>query len=274
MRKRDSFGCQSLDRAINILRRVTIEGSAGMRLVDIQQATGLSRPTVHRILGALTRQGLIEQQFETRRYRVGREANFINSDYGQWAEHLRRLCKDTLSSAAAEMGDTVLLLSRSGNGTVCVDRCSGPQADQPLTVEVGTRRPLAAGAGGLAILSAMSEAQSMAIVQALKPQLAAFPNASQRTLGIAIRTARSAGYAFSDGYVRSSVRGVAVPIVNAAGEPIAALAVAAIYDRIRPENLPHIGEILTRHRLTIENLLAEMTPGPPANVMGHLVNDG
>ncbi|MDB5452530.1 MAG: IclR family transcriptional regulator [Caulobacteraceae bacterium] len=261
MRKRDPSGCQSLDRGINILRRLAIEGSAGMRLIDIQRATGLTRPTVHRILGALSRQGLVEQRFESRRYRVGQETNFINSDYGQWTERLRRLCKDSLTAAAAELGDTVILLARSGNGTVCVDRASGANAEQPLTVEVGTRRPLGAGAGGLAILSAFDDAQASKILQVLKPQFENFPNASQRTLTIAIRAARTQGYAFSDGYVRSNVRGVAVPIVNRDGTPIGALASAAVYDRLKPEDLPRVAGILGHHRATIERLLSRSDGG-------------
>jgi len=255
MRKRNPSGCQSLDRGIAILRRLTIEGAAGMRLIDVQQATGLTRPTVHRILGALSRHGLVEQQFGTRRYRVSQETSLINSGYGGWAERLRRSCKDALTEAANELGDTLILLARSDNLTVCVDRYSGPYPEQPLTVEIGTRRPLGVGAGGIAILSAFDEALSVQILDTLRPELAAFPNATLKILKIAVRAARRAGYAFSDGYVRSNVRAVAVPILNDWNLPIGALSVVSVYDHIKPEDIPRIAAVLGRYRAIIERLI-------------------
>jgi len=44
---------QTVDRAVGILNCLGHSGEAGMRLVDLQRALGLKRPTVHRILASL-----------------------------------------------------------------------------------------------------------------------------------------------------------------------------------------------------------------------------
>jgi len=227
-----------------------------MRLIDLERSTGLTRPTVHRILGALSRRGLVEQQFETRRYRISQETGFIRSEFGLWAQRLRHLCKQPLCDAATDIGDTVILLARSGKSTVCVARFSGKHREQPLMVEIGTSRPLGVGAGGIAILSALEDTQATAIVRSLRPQLKFFPNASPHAITIAVRTARANGYAFSDGFVRSNVRGLAVPILNERKTPIGALCTAATYDRINSKSLPHIADTLMHYQETIERLIA------------------
>jgi DNA-binding IclR family transcriptional regulator len=255
MRKRDPSGCQSLNRGLDILRRLAIEGRSGMRLIDLQRNTKLTRPTVHRILGALTRQGLVEQEFETRRYRMSVETGLISSEYGVWAQRMRKLCREQLEHTAEELGDTILLLARAGSTTVCVDRTSGTNSRQALTVDIGTSRPLGVGAGGIAVLSALSEEESTAMLQSLRPRLAHYPNASLRSLTIAVRSARANGYAFSDGFISSSVRGVAVPIMNPDGSPIGALCVAAVYERVNNKTLRAIVKVLIQQRDKISQLM-------------------
>jgi DNA-binding IclR family transcriptional regulator len=255
MRKRDPSGCQALNRGIDILRRLAIEGRAGMRLIDLQRTTNLTRPTVHRILGALTRQGLVEQEFETRRYRMSLETGFISSEYGLWAQRMRKLCREQLESAATALGDTVILLARVGSTTVCVDRTSGSNSRQALTVDIGTSRPLGIGAGGIAVLAGVGEEEATTLLQSLRPQLAHYPNASLRSISIAVRSARANGYAFSDGFLSSSVRAVAVPIMNRENNPVGALCVAAVYERINNKTLRDIVEVLSQHRNRISQLV-------------------
>ncbi|WP_029010030.1 AMP-binding protein [Azospirillum halopraeferens] len=66
-------GTQSLERAIALLRVVAAKGEAGARLADLMAAAGLTKATTHRMLAALVREGLLEQDEATRRYHPGRE---------------------------------------------------------------------------------------------------------------------------------------------------------------------------------------------------------
>ena len=67
------MGLQLLDRAVSLLRALGGGGEDGLRLVDLQRATGLSKPTAHRLLAGLVENGLVAHDAATRRYRLGHE---------------------------------------------------------------------------------------------------------------------------------------------------------------------------------------------------------
>jgi DNA-binding IclR family transcriptional regulator len=77
--KGDPGGTQSLDRAVAVLRIVASRAGKGIRLVDVVERSGLSKPTVHRLLQALERQGLVAQDMDTRLYHLGPEAFVIGT---------------------------------------------------------------------------------------------------------------------------------------------------------------------------------------------------
>jgi DNA-binding IclR family transcriptional regulator len=53
------MGVQTIDRAVAVLNWLGNSGEQGIRLVDLQRALGLKRPTVHRILSSLVDHGLV-----------------------------------------------------------------------------------------------------------------------------------------------------------------------------------------------------------------------
>src|SRR5215207_8985587 len=61
-------GTQSIRRALLVLRVLSTAGHAGLPLIDVARATGLARPTAHRVLRALLAEGVIDQRPRTRRY--------------------------------------------------------------------------------------------------------------------------------------------------------------------------------------------------------------
>jgi DNA-binding transcriptional ArsR family regulator len=65
-------GSQTVDRATRLLRYVCAAGEAGRQLSEIVKQSGLTKPTVRRILIALIDNGLLEQD-EDRKYFAGPE---------------------------------------------------------------------------------------------------------------------------------------------------------------------------------------------------------
>ena len=72
-----SGGTQSLERAIALLRAVAASGPEGARLADLMTGAGLSKATTHRLLMALAREGLVEQDARSRRYHPGRDLDAL-----------------------------------------------------------------------------------------------------------------------------------------------------------------------------------------------------
>lgn len=75
--RESASGTQSLQRAVSLLRQVAARGGRGARLTDLVADSGLSKATVRRLLSAMIREGLIEQEAATRRYYLGPESYLL-----------------------------------------------------------------------------------------------------------------------------------------------------------------------------------------------------
>ena len=149
-------GKQSIERAACVMRVIASRNATGLRLVDISRHAKLERPTAHRILRCLIAEGMVRQDPETRHYFLGH----LIFELGLAASsnfNLRDICHPSLVRLAEKTGDTVFLTIRSGYDTVCIDRKEGSFPIRTLTLDVGTRRPLGVGAGGLALLMSLPD---------------------------------------------------------------------------------------------------------------------
>lgn len=228
----------------------------GMRLTDVQRRAGLSKPTAHRLLASLISHELVQQDPHTKLYRVGPALDtlrWVRSDSGP---DLKRICTAPVLRLAEESGDTVFLMARDRLETVCIGRESGSYPIRAITVEVGTRRPLGVGAGGIAILGTLPAAEARRIVASLAPRLESAPLTSADQIVRSSDNARRTGYAASDGHVVKGVRGIAVSLRDSGGSPVAAVGIAAISERMRTSRAPQLLEMLQRERSVIEGELA------------------
>jgi DNA-binding IclR family transcriptional regulator len=248
---------QSLERALTILQHLGSAGEQGLRLLDLQEKTGLARPTVHRLLATLVARGFAARGAESHRYCLGPELAVLGWSVLNRLD-LREVCQPEVYELAQETGDTAFLTVRSGYDTVCIDRKMGPYPIRAFTVDVGTRRPLGVGAGGVAFLAALEARETAEICKAIAPRLKAYASVSAATIQEAVAACRRDGYALSDGLVMKGIRGLALTVRDAKGWPVAAVSIAAVRDRITPSRLPALVEALRRHRRAIERRLARL----------------
>lgn len=249
------MGLQTLDRAVTLLRALGSSGEEGMRLIDLQGTAKLTKPTTHRLLSALVAHGLVVRDPNSRRYRLGRELAILGWSVAHRQQDLRMLAMQSALLLAEETGDTVFVVVRSELDTVCIERRSGAYPIKALTVDVGTRRPLGVGAGGLAILASLQPEHCEGTLEAVAGRLAGQTLASSSQIRGAIREARKAGFALSNGYVTEGVRGIAVAIRDFLDEPIAAIGIAAIAARIPPARIAELAQRLERERRRLESRL-------------------
>lgn len=242
---------QTLDRAMAVLR--LLHGHPeGLRLVDIQDALKLHKPTAHRLLASMVSHGLADQDPQSRRYALGTAFASLRPAQADPRTRLARLCESSVLRLAEETGDTVLVMARDQLDTVCVARASGSYPIRAITVEVGTRRPLGIGAGGLSILGALPRAEARRIVTALSRRLAGYAPATLEQILRASDYARKAGYAVSDEAVARGVRAVGVCVRDADGVPVAAIGIAAISQRLQPNRIADLVGLLRRERVLLE----------------------
>lgn len=248
---------QSLDRAIGLLRILASSGSDGCRLVDLQEQTGLTKPTIHRLLNSLRKAEFVEQVEATRRYRLGDELAMLGWSARRKVYDLRDLAMEDMVAVASKTGDTSFLAVRSAHESVCIDRQTGAYPVKAFIVEVGTRRPLGVGASGVAMLAALEPQQAEQVFEATRSQMAKSPLASEARVRAAVAAAKRNRFALSDELVVKGVRAVAVSIRDAAGRPVAGISVAAISERLPDTRIPEMVKILRQHANHIEQRIAD-----------------
>lgn len=251
---------QSLDRGIALLHLLAEAGQDGRRLAEIQRETGLSKPTVHRLLSTLKRHALVEQADNSKRYCLGPEIAVLGWSATRRLYDLKDVCDEDMAALATGTGDTSFLVVRSGYETICIDRQTGAYPVKAFTVDVGARRPIGIGATGIALLAAMTTAQADEALVAMEPAFAQYP-ASLPKVRAAISAARRSGYALSDGTVLKGVRGLAMNIRNARGKTVASMGIAAISDRVSETRIPELVRTLKARIHHIEQRLAQSDTG-------------
>lgn len=236
-------GTQSLERAVVLLRAIASHGRRGMRIADVVAVAGLPQSTCSRMLQCLLREGLAWQDPHTRKFFVGPLVHEL-ALVARPPERLDEACRPALEQLAETTGDTVYLSERSGFEALCTARVLGDYPIKALSLDVGVRRPLGVGAGGLAMLAAMPVDEAEAIVQAIGPRYEAHGGWTAAAMHAAVAQARRDGHACIDGVVtRGSVSiGVALP-----GLPTrAAVSVAAISGRLDAERRVWLARLIRR----------------------------
>ena len=72
-----SGGIQSVDRAVSVLEFLSREGWAGV--TEVAHGLRIHKSTAYRLLATLKERGLVEQDMETERYRLGLGLVFLAS---------------------------------------------------------------------------------------------------------------------------------------------------------------------------------------------------
>jgi DNA-binding IclR family transcriptional regulator len=223
-------GAQSIRRSLAILRIVASGQESGVRLVDVCNALGLNRPTVHRILRVLVEEGAVEKDAESHRYLIGREVSLLG--LARIARFpIRAIAEPHLRELAQALGDTIFLTIRNGDDSVCLAREPGSYPIKVLSIEVGARRPLGVGVAGLVLLGDLPADEIRGIVQRNASRLRAL-KLEPATIAARARRADAAGHAYVAAGVVPGTSAVAVPVRHPDGRVLAALALTAIRDRL------------------------------------------
>ena len=246
-------GTQSIERVVSMLRIVASRGRNGMRLGEVTAASGLPTSTCFRMLQRLESEGLFERHPVTRKYFLGpllHELGLLVRPRYQLVDR----CEQALAELADHTQDTVYLSERRGLEAVCSARALGSYPIKALTLDVGVRRPLGVGAGGLAILCSLPEAEAEEIIEANAQRYAKLSTLDPGRVRAAVLEGRARGFAFLDSPVipGTAAVGVAFP----ADDPIAAISVAAIASRMDEARRVEVAAELHRQARRLTRALA------------------
>jgi DNA-binding IclR family transcriptional regulator len=242
----DTPGVGVIHRSFAIIRTLGSSQPDGCRVTHLAKVLGLSQPTVHRLLGALIEEGIVEQDTGTKLYRLSVEFFAMAAQAGN-PNGMRELCRPSLLQLCSSLGETIFLLVRSNFDAVCLDMCEGPFPIRTFTGDIGGRVALGVGQGSLAILAFLPEEEREEIIRYNVPRLRAYGVLDEVYLRAEIERTRSLGYAGRNSSLLEGMAGAAVPILDRSGRAIAALSIGTLATRLDNDRLPVVIDLLRRH---------------------------
>ncbi|WP_284179714.1 helix-turn-helix domain-containing protein [Rhabdaerophilum sp. SD176] len=257
----EAFGAQSAIRTLRLLRLLGDAGTEGASLAALVRQSGLSKPTCRRLLIALMEEGMAVQDTATRLYFLGREIYLLGmvaaDRYG-----IHRVALDSVARLAQRTGDAAFLQVRHGEEVVCLAREDGTFPLRSHVLKAGDRHLLGAGAGPLAILAALPEAEAEAYLAGHARPLAERYPPLVPLLPDLLRETRERRYSLNRGILFPGSWGMAMAIRGPSGRIEACLSLAAVESRMQPDREPELAALLAAEVQLVEQRLAR-APGPP-----------
>jgi DNA-binding IclR family transcriptional regulator len=229
----DVPGAQTLRRGLAVLKLLTRVGPGGLRMSEIGRRLGLNKTTAARLTRALLDESFISHDPATRTYRLGPEA-FAVGLAAEPSYVLQRLAAPRLRALALECGDWVFFSVLHGNEAVCLSREEGDIPIPMQALKVGDRVPLGVGAGGLAILAALPEAEAEAALAANAPLIERnYPRCTLPVIRAALQETRDKGFSLVPGLIVDGYWAMGVAVINGLGRPEAAISLVASEARMQ-----------------------------------------
>jgi DNA-binding IclR family transcriptional regulator len=251
-------GAQAIRRALTVLRILAAGREAGVPLADVIRATGLTRPTAHRLVHVLIEEGIVERNEKTGYYAIGGQVPELALARPSRSP-LLSAADGVLKRASQQLGDTLFLTVRTGNDTLCVDRRIGAYPIQVLSIEVGARRPLGVSSAGVAILAAMPAQEARKIVAANEARFDVYRTDATTVLA-QVTAARRRGYNLREIGLVQGTKSISTWIKTPDGHPSAAMTVSAVRTRLGPRREEEVVEILLKAARAIEQQMRSPAP--------------
>lgn len=200
--------------------------SPSYTLNEFAAMLNMSKGTIHRILVTAEKCGFVEQDPETRRYRLGLKMFELGSVVEKRMD-LRSESLPVLKKLSEITGQTSYILIKSGYEAVGIERVEGHNYLRMLFLEVGKRMPLNLGGGPKVLLAYMSDKEVEDFIENA-PMEAWTDNTivEREKLWDEVQKIRETGISLSMEDVTVGAAAVGAPIRNTYGEVIAAVSIA------------------------------------------------
>ena len=228
----DGNAVRSVDRAAALLLALgESHGEAGV--TELARRLGLHKSTASRLLATLEKRGLVEQDDETGKYRLGPRRDPPRGDRAERTLDLRSIAMPELDRLARATRETTGLGVLDGDQLLTVAQADGPnlvadgRLDRPLV-------PLALVAAGKVLLSALPEREILRLVRRGLDRFTDRTITQLEPLLEELARVRRRGYATAFGEYDAGLNAVAAPVYDARGQVAAAVDVWGPAFRVTP----------------------------------------
>ncbi len=224
MPRSDNDRVKSLEKGLQLLLLLSGQASA-LSLDKITQASGLNKTTCFRLLKTMQDFGFVEQEPDSKMYRLGPKNISLGAAAMQGIS-LRRLALPYMQKLKDSTQETVNLSILDGTEVVFIERL---EASHILSTHhrIGDRLPAYCTCMGKAIMAHLPQDKLLSILERTKFE-AKTPNTvkSKRVLLEELARIREEGLAYNREELEKGLCAVAAPIMGYAGEAVAGLNVS------------------------------------------------
>jgi DNA-binding IclR family transcriptional regulator len=194
---------------------------------DVVRATGLTRPTAHRLLRAMEDHGLVTY-VGGRGFRLGSRLLGLASTALRELP-LRDVAQPVLDRLSRMTGESAQLFVRDYHRRVCI---AAAESDSELRtiVDVGAELPITAGSAGKVFLAFGPQALTAELIPTAEQLTPATPVGERLERQLA--TARRLGWASSAGERQPGVGSVSAPVRDAYGALVAVVSISGPEQRL------------------------------------------
>lgn len=237
----NELGPSTLRKGLRILNVLRQSSPASLHVVEIARAAELQRSTAYRYLDVLVEEGYAIRDAQSPCYRLAGKA--VLSDEAPHAQAVRRL-QPVMRRISDRVEDSLFLICRSGNDSLCLHREIGTYPVQVLVVQVGHRQPLGVGSAGLALLAAMPEAEAREVIAQNEAAYRAYGGMTTANMHKLVDNTRTRGWSVVGNAAAQGALGVGVALCDDAGYPRLAISTSAMIDRMPARRQHEIAELL------------------------------
>ena len=242
-------GVQSLDRALGLLELLADAGGS-LRLAELEAASGLPLPTIHRLIKSLVHNGYVRQE-PSKRYALGPRLIRLGETAGRALGSLAG--RQHLAELAAHIGETANMAVLEGDAVVYVAAVPSEHSMRMFT-EVGRRVHAHSTGVGKALLAQLTDVQVRELLRRTgMPAKTTRTHTDPEVLLNELHEVREQGWAVDDNEQEIGVRCVAVPLKGA--PTAAAISVSGPSGRITTGRVAEIAPVL---QATAGRLVADL----------------
>ncbi len=244
-------GTQVVGRVAALLRLVGRKPE-GSSLAGLVRESGLTRPTVHRLLASLAAEGLLDHDARSGNWILGPEI-FLLGSVAAARFPFEDLARPSLRRLAEETGESAFYSIRRGQEMVCVLREEGSFPVRSFVLHEGVRFPLGVASAGTAVMAFLPDGEQEAILSSWEQHAGNFAAGHREEIVRRnLERTRLSGYAVNPGLILEGSWGMGAAVFDTEGRPVGALSLTGIEPRFRGERLDMLGKLLMEeaHRMT------------------------
>ena len=229
---------QLLERAMTIAKVLASEASENsLSISELSAKCNLPLSTLHRILKAMIKEGMIEQDDQTKQYRLGTIWMELGLQVYDTMDYISKI-RPELERLAREVEESVYLSKPAGLDTIIIERIDS--AANPIRIydQLGIRIPMHIGAANKAILATMPVSQAKEIIEQL------IPHEEIAELEAQLEQIRLQGFSISHGERTAGTSSIAVSILNGFNEVVGAVSIGFVSFNVSAEHINTLTERL------------------------------